>query len=303
MKCKICDNEQNFKFLFSCRDYRYTTSNEVFSLWLCPNCRIIFVYPFPSKEKIASFYTQDNYFDFKKFKADTGIKNEPLHHKIAGTIRNFLIKLDDNIINYNKRGKVLEVGCGIGDTLYKFKSKGWEVYGIDFSPLAQKIGRDIFGIDIFCSDFETYEFKEAEYFDLILMFHFLEHVSSPVRVINKVWKLLKKDGELIIEVPNFNSFTRKIFGKFWNNLEVPRHIFHFSSDSIEFLLKTNKFYIEKIYYKKSHFGFVNSINRILKYKGLFAIPSTINYFFAPISVFLSTLKLSDFILVKAKKVQ
>ena len=136
-------------------------------------------------------------------------------------------------------GKVLEVGSSIGTMLYIFKKDSWDVRGVEISPKAARYALE-HGIPTTYSTIEKADFPE-ESFDAVIINHTLEHLESPKDVIKKVNSLLKKDGLILIDVPNFGSLSAQMQKNKWLYLLPEEHRWHFTEEGIERLLSDNGF--------------------------------------------------------------
>jgi 2-polyprenyl-3-methyl-5-hydroxy-6-metoxy-1,4-benzoquinol methylase len=140
---------------------------------------------------------------------------------------------------------ILDIGCGTGDFLAAAKNKGWSVVGIEPNENAKnlatkKVNTPHTKVSSFYKNIEALlKDKGDEKFDVITMWHVLEHVYNLEEYIRNLEKLLKPNGSLLIAVPNYNSFDAKYYGKFWAAYDVPRHLWHFSQKSIAKLFGEN----------------------------------------------------------------
>lgn len=150
---------------------------------------------------------------------------------------NFSFKFirDYKLINRNKkRQSILDVGCGSGEFLQFCKKKGMEVYGVEKSGYARKICRDKFGIETFESIY-CKPIRKKQY-DVITMFFVLEHCDDPYKLLCDFKSNLKREGSLVIRVPNIGSLEARIFKSRWFQLQLPSHKFHFDKEGISSLL-------------------------------------------------------------------
>lgn len=133
-------------------------------------------------------------------------------------------------------GKVLEVGCGNGELLAHFAGQGWRTYGIDPSSVAVAAAARR-GATVHEGVLADRPWPE-ERFDLIVFQHSLEHIPGPVDEVRRATALLAPGGRLIIDVPNWASWQRRLFGNCWVMLDLPRHLQHFSPLALERLAAT-----------------------------------------------------------------
>ena len=142
---------------------------------------------------------------------------------------------------------ILDIGSGRGFVLYYLKKYfGFKkAIGIQISRNACEFSRKKLGLEIIEKDFLDIQFGE-EKFDLVTMTHVLEHVARPERYIEKISRILNGRGKLIIEVPNFNSWTRRLTGMHWLGLDLDYHVTFFTPDSLCSLLKKYSFKIKTV---------------------------------------------------------
>ena len=128
------------------------------------------------------------------------------------------------------QGRYLDVGCGSGGSLGTAKALGWRVAGVEMdmaaAAKARRFTNEIHTGDILCAGFA------AGSFDVVSAFHVLEHVPDPVAVVRRMLEWLAPDGLVIIEVPNAGGLGASIFGRAWSGLELPRHLSHFTPESL-----------------------------------------------------------------------
>lgn len=223
VNCILCGSIESIP-LYSSTDYITKT---IHNLVKCRNCGLTYVNPQPSKDELPEYYSGDYHmeapFFYDRFNARSRYKKLK---KIAG----------------KQTGRILDVGCGRGIMLKIFKESGWETAGTELSDVSAQYAREVLGVEVLNENIEDSVF-DKEHFDVITMFHSLEHLQDPALSLKAIKKLLKPDGLLIIEVPRFNSFYSKIFKDKWFHLDVPRHLFHFDDQSLEKLLAAAGFSI------------------------------------------------------------
>jgi SAM-dependent methyltransferase len=136
-------------------------------------------------------------------------------------------------------GRALDLGAGNGTDLAWLASRGWEPWGVEpdaeaATEAGKRLGR---GADrVFVGQAEGASFAE-ESFDLILMMHVIEHLHEPRAVLEAAHRWLRPGGRIVIRCPNFDSLERRIFGRQWRGLDLPRHLFHFSRPTLEAMLQ------------------------------------------------------------------
>lgn len=144
-----------------------------------------------------------------------------------------------NIINKYKRqpGRILEIGSSTGLMLSLFKKEGWEVTGVEISSSSAEFAIKR-GIRTIKKPFEKNNFGD-EKFDVVIINHTLEHLADPVTVIRKINQILNDDGILLIDVPNFGSFSARFLKMRWALLLPGEHLWHFTIQSLSIILANN----------------------------------------------------------------
>lgn len=247
------------EYLFEIGDRLFGMCDDVFQIRKCISCNIHFIYPVPTSKDLAG-----NYPDAYWISADK--KNKQLRRFVIECYRHLALFNHLYLINrvareHNHEGtpvNILDVGCGDGSFL---KACGISFCtGIDFSSQAVEAARRR-GLNVVHGSFLEHPFKEKS-FSIITMFHFLEHVLPVNRYLKTAKRILKKNGDLIIQVPNVNSWQAQIMKKRWAGYDVPRHLLAFSPDTLCSQLDRCGFRVVK----QSHFSlrdnaatFANSI--------------------------------------------
>jgi len=132
-------------------------------------------------------------------------------------------------------GSVLEVGCGPGLMLAALHRRGWRVLGIERNEAVAETARRALGVEIVATPVEALP-ADAQ-FDLIIMFHVLEHIGEPVALLKECAKRLAPGGHLITNVPNFSSWQSRFAGSKWLHLDVPRHLVHYTPQTLSATLE------------------------------------------------------------------
>jgi 2-polyprenyl-3-methyl-5-hydroxy-6-metoxy-1,4-benzoquinol methylase len=132
-------------------------------------------------------------------------------------------------------GKILDIGCGTGYFLNEAKHKGWETFGIEKNKNANKLAIEHF--DLFVKP-ETHIYKfSKESFDVITLWHVLEHFEDLSEIMEKIYGLLSPDGIAVIAVPNCSSYDAKHYRAYWAGYDIPRHLWHFTPKTMDLLAK------------------------------------------------------------------
>jgi len=153
-----------------------------------------------------------------------------------------------------KPGKVLDIGCGRGIMLDIMRRKGWECYGTEFSKTSARHAVEVLKLPIrICSLLEPGDYPQS-FFDVISIWHVFEHIQDPCMLLSVIEKIIKPQGVLIIEVPNFASLQAIIGRGKWFHLDAPRHLFHYKQSTITNLLERYNFVVNKIRTKSIEYG-------------------------------------------------
>ncbi|MEL6255831.1 MAG: class I SAM-dependent methyltransferase [Bacteroidota bacterium] len=235
--CPICRSSEISEVL-NAKDY--TVSKENFSIWHCSNCQGRFTQEIPDQNSIGPYYQSEEYISHSN--TDKGLINT-----LYQWVRNYtLVKKRKLITKLSKKsgGNILDIGCGTGEFLGAMKEAGWKVQGLEPDPGARKQAQKNQAISVSPSE-ELFNLKDGDY-DVISMWHVLEHVHQLHEYFEKIRALLKPGGLLIIAVPNYQSLDAKVYGEHWAAYDVPRHLYHFSARSMKELFKFHQIEFEQI---------------------------------------------------------
>ncbi len=239
MKCKVCLSK-NLKLLFDAPNVhgRHIWGNERFSIYECCDCSTAFTAVNPDSEFYEKYYPQEYY---------PQTQYPSLVNKILLFLQNLSFsRRVDLIKKYCPKAKnILEIGCARGEFLQylpsSFKKSGIEINPQGYNHIKQNYPDiNIYNIHLDNPDTQT---KEYGSYDVIIMWHVLEHVQNPDIFIANIRKLLVKDGLFIFEIPNRNSFGFRLLKQRWFHLDTPRHLFHYNYASIQKLTQKHNLQI------------------------------------------------------------
>lgn len=199
----------------------YSVSGEVFELWLDEQFEILVTHPQPSLEKLPSYYESEDYISHTDSRRTVF---EKLYHFIKG----IALKKKLNLINsLSAKGSILDIGAGTGEFLLTCKNDGWHVTGTEPSDLAkQSAFQKGIGMEESLANLADHSF------DVITMWHVLEHVPDLEQQLKDLKRLLKPNGVLLVAVPNYKSYDAKVYQEYWAAYDVPIHLWHFSKNAI-----------------------------------------------------------------------
>jgi SAM-dependent methyltransferase len=142
-------------------------------------------------------------------------------------------------------GRILDVGCGDCLVLLHLQRLGWDVFGLEPRENAAALAREKFELDVRSGYLDTAGF-EPGFFDAVTLIHVFEHVHKPDAMARQISQLLAPDGLALIETPNFDSFESKVFRDRWVAVDAPRHLYHFTPETLTAMLENNNLRVLRI---------------------------------------------------------
>ena len=234
---KIKLNERNCN-LCGKNEFIVLEIDEPYRVIKCSRCNLICVHPFPDLKRLEDNYSEGYYAAW--INEQINVRNRIWKNRLR------------KVKKFKNKGKLLDVGCGSGLFLNKAKTNGWEVSGTEISEYAVKRAKDKFDIDVFRGMLYESEFKD-NFFDVITIWHVLEHTNDPMHNLVEARRILKNDGLLIIAVPNINDYIYRLaymIVKFKKPLLFDKanreiHLYHFSIRTLTELLEKAGFKVVK----------------------------------------------------------
>ena len=230
-------------------------NKKFYNLYKCDQCKIGMLHPFPSEEELTKLYSCGNY------RTNTG--------KRFGSTIEFLIYLGrlrkrGRINQFVKTGKILDIGCGRGLFLDVMRRGGWDPIGTELNEKTAFYAIKTYDLKVLHGDITQHKLP-SESLDAININQVLEHLKNPDQVIEESYRLLRKGGMLIISVPDLGSPQFAIGKKNWFLLDLPFHLFHFTEEGLENLLRKNDFkvkHIKRFSLELSPFGWLQTLLNI-----------------------------------------
>ena len=218
-------NKEGLSLYLTTRDH--LVSGESFDLMYDPEMEMLCTTPVPSNEDMPKYYESEDYISH----TDSG---KGLMAYLYQRVKSYALKKKVKLITRQNRGagSLLDIGAGTGAFLEAASRKGWKVKGVEPSDKARKFAAER-GLELVNSINELDEYG----FDVITLWHVLEHVPDLQKIIRDLSLILKPGGSIIIAVPNFKSYDARYYKKFWAAYDVPRHLWHFSRNLREEIIR------------------------------------------------------------------
>jgi 2-polyprenyl-3-methyl-5-hydroxy-6-metoxy-1,4-benzoquinol methylase len=235
--CPVCGST-DLTEKFKVKDY--TVSGETFAIIHCSSCQVRLTQDVPDQASILPYYKSEDYISH----SDTtkGFINR-LYHIVRKTTLRQKRKLIERATMLSK-GRVLDIGSGTGAFLHGMKTAGWEVIGLEPDPSARSLAKSRYGIDI--ADMSEIDKLESGSFQVITLWHVLEHVHDLIAYIQRLRQLLADGGRIFIALPNYTSLDGNVYREHWAAYDAPRHLYHFCPNAMLALAKRNELTITHI---------------------------------------------------------
>ena len=240
----------NLAPFLQCKDY--TVSEQLFDVKRNHAYDMLVTFPVPKN--------LEDYYKSEKYISHTDSK-KGFFDKIYQFVKNYTLQKKVDLINsFGFENKsILDVGAGTGDFLKVCLQNNWTVFGTEPNQKAREIAKQK---QLFLKN-DLQEFSNNK-FDVITLWHVLEHVENVSEFISQLKNLLSENGKLIVAVPNFKSDDAKHYKEFWAAYDVPRHLWHFSQKSIHLLFENENMSVQKILPMKFDSFYVSMLSE--KYK-------------------------------------
>jgi len=231
-QCPICNNSFFSEFLTT-KDYFLT--NQEFVISKCDECGFKFTNPRPALEELPQYYESTEYISHSN--VEKGIIN-----KLYQIVRNHTLKGKGGIIyKYIKKGQILDIGCGTGEFLNAMQQYNFVATGIEPNQEARNNAKRNYGLAVY--DESDIDGLSKNYFNVITLWHVLEHVFNLNDRISQIKELIAENGILVVALPNPSSWDAKHYGKFWAAYDCPRHLYHFDQLAVKNIFNKNGFEI------------------------------------------------------------
>lgn len=221
--CNLCHTGES-EHLFSVRSFHVVR---------CPGCGLVYLNPMPDPEDIAGVYSAEYY------RNENATEDTSLGYRDYLKLRDHHEFVADELLRPLKDarpGTVLDVGCGMGTMLGRFRELGWDAYGVDVSPYATSYARDELGLRVVTGSVEEAGLPEG-FFDLVTVVHVIEHLPDPRGTLEALHRLVKPGGIAVIATHDIRGLWPRIVRGRWRHLNIPEHLYFFSRSSLNRMLE------------------------------------------------------------------
>jgi len=226
VRCDLCQSDRTTEYL-RFDDYKYVK---------CLNCGLIYQNPRPAFNSLKKRYSK-KYFYYE-------LRNQENFFLLMKKTLNDIKFFDKISKEFPKPRYFLDIGCATGLLLNYVRNFDWSVKGVEICPYSVAYAKKNFNLDIFLGTFEEANFKD-ESFDVIHFSHLIEHLPSPSKTLNLIYKKLKKNGYILVTTPRVDSFQRWLFKKDWRSFHRD-HLYIFSKKTLSQMIENANFKIIKI---------------------------------------------------------
>ncbi len=232
-QCPVCRGE-SFEEYIRCKDN--VASGEIFIICKCTVCSFLFTNPRPTESECGTYYQSTNYVSHADEKWSLVLF---LYRTIRKINLRWKLGIINRLVPRKSQRNILDYGCGLGTFLNYSKQNGWNTTGMDISEDARNVVKQRYAIDVF-ENAEIHK-GEAGKYEIITLWHVLEHVYELDKTIDSLKKSLTNLGYILFALPNSDSYDAKKYGSNWDAYDVPRHIYHYNPDTIQKLMNRHGF--------------------------------------------------------------
>ncbi|MAN60159.1 MAG: methyltransferase [Flavobacteriaceae bacterium] len=199
----------------------FLVTGERFELRYCQEFEMLITHLQPEAAHLSKYYESDDYVSHSD-------SRKGWFQFVYQTVKNYSLRKKIALVNRqnNSQGSLLDIGAGTGEFLRKAEKDGWKVTGVEPNTKARDLCAKK---EIQC--YENIDSLAGQRFDVVTLWHVLEHMPDLQNVIKKLEDLVAEGGSLVIAVPNFNSYDAEYYNEYWAAFDVPRHLWHFSQKS------------------------------------------------------------------------
>jgi 2-polyprenyl-3-methyl-5-hydroxy-6-metoxy-1,4-benzoquinol methylase len=234
--CPLCGADSGAPFLEAADPLPASGTGLVFAVVRCDHCGLAYTNPRPTEQAISRFYPDD----YRPHRAARRPRAHRRVNRLVGRLLGRPCEERRGALPWPGAGRLLDFGCGGGSFLRTMAERGWQVTGLDASAAAVEQIREQFGLPALVGTLPHPDLRPGS-FDVVTMWHSLEHVHAPLAVLREAYRLLVPGGKLIVATPNVASLPFRIFGPAWFGLDLPRHLTHFAPHTLRAVLHSAGF--------------------------------------------------------------
>lgn len=273
--CEVCGSAKH-RILFEGWDRIFRIPG-IFKIVKCLECGLIFINPQPEPHELEKYYPEKYYgSESVRFKEYSWLRRKALEtywgypiRKSASKRKRLFQKLllipfrwrYRRSIPFVEGGRLLDIGCGNGTELYKLRMMGWETYGVELNQWASDRARSE-GLLVFTGDLFEANFPD-QFFDVVRMSFVLEHLPNPRETLVEIKRILKPQGRLYLSLQNTRSLNYWLFGERWFSLDIPRHLFSFSVETLRKLVFSLDLKIQALHFDSGTRTFLASLQYVI----------------------------------------
>ncbi len=255
-ECPLC-GKAAFEKAITCIDHYVT--GESFDICRCLHCGFLFTQNVPCESEMERYYNTPDYISH----SDThkGIVNRIYHR-----VRRWMLSKKAHLIERNSglnHGILLDIGTGTGYFSGFMQKRGWQVYATEKDSRARTFAEKQFEVHV--DPPEMLDKYKQNSFDVITLWHVMEHLEKLNPTWDKLNFLLKERGILVIAVPNANSFDANKYKEMWAAYDVPRHLWHFTPSTMQQFGAAHGFILAETYTMPFDVFYISILTE--KYKG------------------------------------
>ena len=236
--CALCDKDPQ-ELVWKGHDWAYGEPGE-FSMVRCAECGLLMLNPRPTADEMSAYYPQE-YEPYLRTRS-------ALRSQLSDLVLRLKLRARVGFVrDFGSQGDLLDVGCGSGGFLRQVSQLGgWRVKGVELNPSVAQFVRERLGLDVFSGEVMDAGFADNS-FDIVTMWDVLEHVRDPLRVLGEVRRILRPGGLFLCSTPNAESVDARLFGRYWIGYDIPRHLYVFSTSTLDRLLTQAGLHVERFF--------------------------------------------------------
>lgn len=240
--CPLCgDRDEELRFEATDPTPRDRDRGRKFLVVRCRQCGLSYTNPRPGPESIGQFYPTD----YKPHRRPRKLAQANPRGRFWERLLGRPCHERRGLLPWDGVGRLLDFGCGGGSFLKRMADQGWDVTGLDAAVGAVQNVQDQLGLRAVVGSLPHTDLRPGS-FEIVTMWHSIEHVHEPLEILREAYRLLIPGGKLIIACPNIESWAFRRFGTDWFGLDVPRHLTHFTRDSLTAMLLTAGMRVESL---------------------------------------------------------